>query len=64
MANLKDLRHLALNQLLLDIEEVPGLLEAALRACQDTLLSIELLNVSKVIPIHLLKEYSTENNSC
>ena len=46
--NMKQLRHLALNQLLLDVEEVPGLLVAAAKHCTETLHSLELLNCSKV----------------
>ncbi|XP_076440898.1 uncharacterized protein LOC143280182 [Babylonia areolata] len=52
VSNLQQLRHLALNQLLLDVGEVPGLLEAAATHCTHTLLSLELLNCSKVpLPI-------------
>ena len=46
--NMKQLRHLALNELLLDVEEVPGLLAAAAKHCTETLHSLELLNCSKV----------------
>ncbi|KAL8574433.1 hypothetical protein ACOMHN_060280 [Nucella lapillus] len=52
LSNMQELRHLALNQLLLDVKEVPGLLEAAATHCTHSLLSLELLNCSKVpLPI-------------
>lgn len=48
LGNMKHLRHLALNELLLDACEVPGLLQAAAKNCCDTLHSLELLNCTKV----------------
>lgn len=48
LGNMQSLRHLALNELLLDVLEVPGLLEAAAKQSGDSLHSLELLNCSKV----------------
>jgi hypothetical protein len=48
VSNMKQLRNLALNQLLLDVEEVPGLIAAAARNCAESLHSLEILNCSKV----------------
>ncbi|XP_070196393.1 uncharacterized protein [Littorina saxatilis] len=52
LGTMQQMRHLAVNQLLLDVEEVPGLLAAAARHCTESLLSLELLNCSKIpLPI-------------
>ena len=48
VSSMRQLRHLALNQLLLDVEEVFGLLTAAATHCTESLLSLELLNCTKV----------------
>nr|KAG5705314.1 hypothetical protein BaRGS_010765 [Batillaria attramentaria] len=48
LGNMQQLRHLALNELLLDVLEVPGLLEAAAKHSGDSLTSLELLNCTKV----------------
>lgn len=45
---MQQLQHLALNELLLDLVEVPGLLDAAAKNCCQSLHSLELLNCTKV----------------
>ena len=47
LSNLYHLKHLTLNQLLLDINETPGLLEHVVKNCGDTLVSLEMLNSTK-----------------
>ncbi|XP_041359949.1 uncharacterized protein LOC121376197 [Gigantopelta aegis] len=48
VGNMKNLKHLKLNDLLLDVNEVAGLVEAVLSSSRDCLRTFELLNCSKI----------------
>ncbi|KAK6180053.1 hypothetical protein SNE40_012271 [Patella caerulea] len=59
LSNMHSLKHVKLNQLLLDAEEVQGLLEAIALNCSESLLTLELLNCSKVpLPMTDISQFS------
>ncbi|XP_046335932.1 uncharacterized protein LOC124117950 [Haliotis rufescens] len=59
LRNIRTLKSLRLNQLLLDECEVPGLIESMIGSCQETMRTLELLNLSKVpVPLPELARFS------
>ena len=59
VSNMQHLKHLQLNDLLLDVNEVSGLVEAVLSSNKDCLQTFELLNCSKVpYPIPELAQFT------